>query len=136
MLLDLQQYLLDLVESWTAFMTGGAVAAAVLLIERLRRPLSPKVFMLVFLVFGFGAASFVTWQKEHAARSVAEQNTRKGRSAETVRQLQQYYADAVAYYAQATDAASDEEFKQTEKEADEWATRMGHWVILNMGYGA
>jgi hypothetical protein len=34
---------LDLVENWAAFMTGGTIAALVLVIERLRRPLPVRI---------------------------------------------------------------------------------------------
>ena len=40
MLAGLGQYILDLAENWAAFMTGGTIAALVLVIERLRRPVA------------------------------------------------------------------------------------------------
>ena len=43
MLADLGQYILDLAENWAAFMTGGTIAALVLVIERLRRPLPVRI---------------------------------------------------------------------------------------------
>src|SRR5687767_11785024 len=114
MLADLGQYILDLAESWAAFMTGGTIAALVLVIERLRRPLPVRIFVFVFLGFGFLTASFDTWRHEHATRIKAEQAP-KGRNPATVRQLQDFYADASSYYNEVLAAKTDKEFKDLEK---------------------
>jgi hypothetical protein len=136
MLADIGQYIADLADNWAAFMTGGIAAALVLVIERLRRDQLPVRTFIVFLVFGFIAASFMTWRHEHAARILAEQIGPKARNPATVKQLQEYYAEAVSFYLQANSAKSDDEFKDTEKEATEWAVGMGKWIISNMGNGA
>jgi len=136
MLADIGQYIADLADNWAAFMTGGIAAALILVIERLRRDQLPVRTFIVFLVFGFIAASFTTWRHEHTARILAEQIGPKARNPATVQQLQDYYAEAVSLYMQANSAKSDDDFKKAEKEANEWANDMGHWIISNMGNGA
>jgi hypothetical protein len=137
MLADIGHYLWDLADNWAAFMTGGLIAALFTLVERIRgKQFSPSTFIIIFLVFGFAAASFQTWRHEYAARTLAEQTISKGRNADTVRRLQDYYADAAQFYIQITDAKSDAEFQQTEKAFEGWAHGMGQWVIKNMGSGA
>jgi hypothetical protein len=136
MLADIGQYIADLADNWAAFMTGGIAAALILVIERLRRDQLPVRTFIVFLVFGFIAASFMTWRHEHTARILAEQIGPKARNAATVQQLQDYYAEAVSLYMQANTAKSDDDFKNTEKEANEWANDVGHWITSNMGNGA
>jgi hypothetical protein len=137
MLADIGQYLFDLADNWAAFMTGGIPVAVVAIWERWKgRAIPLRAYFLLFLGVGFAAASFQTWQHEYTARIRAEQATGKGRSAVTVLQLQEFYADAAAFYMQATDAKSDAEFKQTEKAILEWSDRLGEWVTKNMGSGA
>ena len=134
MLVDIEQYLLDLADNWAAFMTGGIPAALALVIERLRKMQMPiRTFVIVFLAFGFAAASFATWRNEHVARMAA---ANKGRNPAVVRQLQEYYAEAGAAYMQITSAKTDKEFNEAKKSAEEWATEMGGWVTANMGNGA
>src|ERR1700724_1343083 len=99
MLADIGHYLWDLADNWAAFMTGGLIAALFTLVERIRgKQFSPSTFIIIFLVFGFAAASFQTWRHEYAARTLAEQTISKGRNADTVRRLQDYYADAAQLY--------------------------------------
>jgi hypothetical protein len=134
MLTDIWQYILDLADNWAAFMTGGIPAALALVIERLRKVQMPvRTFVIVFLAFGFVAASFATWRNEHVARVAA---VNKGRNPAVVRQLQEYYAEAGSFYVQITSAETDKEFNEANKSAEEWATQMGHWVTENMGNGA
>lgn len=115
-------------------MTGGIPAALALVIERLRKAQMPvRTFAVVFLAFGFLAASFASWRNEHVARMAA---INKGRNPTVVRQLQEYYAEAGSAYVQITSAKTDKEFNEARKSAEEWATEMGHWVTENMGNGA
>jgi hypothetical protein len=54
MLADVRQYILDLAENWAAFMTGGTIAALVLVIERLRRPVAGGAWMASYADFPSG----------------------------------------------------------------------------------
>jgi hypothetical protein len=58
MLADIGQYLWDLAEHWAAFMTGGIPAALILIVERLRGKQLPLRAFVMFLAFGFVAASY------------------------------------------------------------------------------
>jgi hypothetical protein len=58
MLADVGQYLWDLADNWAAFMTGGIPAALILIVERLRRKQLPLRTFVIFLAFGFVAASY------------------------------------------------------------------------------
>jgi hypothetical protein len=136
MLTDIGQYLWDLAYNGPAFMTGGFLAALVLVIERLRRHLSARVFVIVFLSLGFIAASFQTWRHEHIAKLALEQVAQKRRNPAVLQHLQDDYADAAAYFLSARDAQSDAEFDDIKKSVDDWTATLGHWIIDNMGNGA
>jgi hypothetical protein len=60
------------------------------------------------------------------------------RNAETVRQLQAYYAEADDYLREINDAlnGTDENFMPVKKETEEWLQGTGHWVLDNMGMPA
>ena len=136
MLDDLGQYVLELADNWAAFMTGGLLSALVLVIERVRKnTISVWLFVLLFLVFGFAASSFTTWRNEHAARVKAEQMP-KGRNPATVRQLQDFYADAASYYREVSDAKTDREFQELKAAINKWGDKLRTWTLLNMGTGA
>src|SRR4030088_228454 len=121
MLADIQLYILGLADNLAAFMTGGILVAIVAIWERFReRSIPLKFYLMLFLGVGFMAASFQTWRQEYAAKTLAQQMAFKGRNPDTVRRLQDYYADAATFYIQATEAKSDAEFKKMEKSADEW----------------
>jgi hypothetical protein len=135
MLDDVGQYILDLADNWAAF-TGGILSALVLVMERVRKnTISVRLFILLFLVFGFAASSFTTWRNEHAMRMKAEQAP-KGRNPAIVHRLQEYYADAAIYFDKAMDAKTDKEFKEAEKSINKWANELAEWMAENMGKGA
>src|ERR1700733_2690331 len=74
--MDLWQYIVDLFDHWAAFMTGGIPVAILAIWERWRgRNVSFRFYVVVFLVFGFVAASFQTWREENKARLLAEQTS-------------------------------------------------------------
>jgi hypothetical protein len=136
MLADIGQYLWDLADNWAAFMTGGLIAALFTLVERIRgKQFSPLTFILVFLVFGFGAASFQTWRHEYQARLQAEQSVSR---AATIKQLQKYYSEAAQFarLAALSTTAADDQYAALLKEVDSWSKDSGAWIIQNMGEAA
>jgi hypothetical protein len=63
---DILLFLGTLASNWAAFMTGGIPAALFLAFERFRgHQLSWLTFFVVFIVFGFAAASYQTWHDEY-----------------------------------------------------------------------
>jgi hypothetical protein len=63
MFADIGQYLLDLAEHWAAFMTGGIPATLFLVFERFRGRQLPLRAFIIFLVFGFFAATYQAHQQ-------------------------------------------------------------------------
>jgi hypothetical protein len=126
---DLLQFMDALIDHWVAFVTGSVPALLLGIWEHWKgRSLSWRTYVAVFLVFGFVAASFQTWRAERVEGAHA-------RNPAIVQQLQKFYVEAEEYrrtIEQATGPARE----TVQREADEWAEGVGHWIIDNMGMAA
>jgi hypothetical protein len=140
MLANLGQYLWDLAGHWAAFITGGPIVAFLIFWERWRDKNIPfRIYVAVFLIIGFAAAGFQTWQQERSASTLAEQSLRHSRDAATAKQLQKYYAEASQFQREAAYVAvngSEEEFNALKKQVDAWGKETGAWILQNMGDAA
>jgi hypothetical protein len=140
MLADIGQFIWDLLDHWSAIITGGIPVALLAIWERWRsRSVSFRFYIAVFLGFGFAAASFQTWRQEHFSRIQAEQLMRHSRDAAITRQLQKYYAEASQFQREAAAFAvngDEEQFNALKKKVDVWGKESGAWILQNMGEAA
>jgi hypothetical protein len=125
-----------LFNNWAAFMTGGIPVALFVLMERLvrRRPFSPKTFFLIFIVFGFTAASYKTWHDEFATR-IERSAAREAH----IKQLKIFYVRADNFYRQLVSMPKNitaENYKNVQKQIDAFSQELEHWVSSNLGPAA
>lgn len=136
---DIWQYILSLFDHWAAFMTGGIPVALLAVWERWRnRNVTFRLYFGVFLVFGFVAASFQTWNEEHRARIAAEQTSAKTKNhAVEKAQLQKFYMEGGELLQKPiTKETSDADFKIYENECNAWLNKTIVWIQENMGDAA
>src|SRR5258705_10413191 len=85
---DILEFALGLLDHWVAFATGSVPVMIVGAWEHWRgRSVSWRFYVVVFLVFGFTAASFQTWRRDRSEEI-------HSRDAAIVQQLKIYYVDA------------------------------------------
>lgn len=107
-------------------MTGGMVVACFVALERfLRRQFSWTVFFLVFIVFGFVAASYQTWHDEYELH-----NGKAARRAEHVVQLQKFWSEGGVIL---NDEPTKENFDQWVDKINAWVNNTAAWIDKNMG---
>jgi hypothetical protein len=132
LLSDILQFGLRLLDHWVAFATGSVPVMIVGAWEHWKgRSVSWRFYVVVFLAFGFTAASFQTWRQDRSERT-------HFRDAALVQQLQNYYVEAENQRRSVLEAqrASDQEFQVVKKKAETWAEDVGHWIIETMGWPA
>jgi hypothetical protein len=129
---DVLQFADGLLEHWVAFATGSVPVMILGFWERWKgRSVSRRFYFVLFLAFGFAAASFQTWRQERSERI-------HSRDAAIILQLQKYYVEAEEHRRSVAESqtASDQEFDAVKQEADHWSNDLGHWIVDNMGWPA
>jgi hypothetical protein len=99
------------------------------------RNISFRYYVIVFLVFGFVAASFQTWRQEQKERLTLTTTQPAGRNPDVVQHLRQLYSEASDLHRRALQLinAPDEEFKKLQDEATVFGATSGKWILENMG---
>ena len=92
------------------------------------RSASWRTYIAIFLVFGFGAATFQTWRQERSMFVATEKSRNRW-------QLKTYYVEAQEQQMALVKAqsASPQEYEAAKQDAEKWANDMGHWAAENMG---
>jgi hypothetical protein len=136
---DIIQYAWDLLDHWSAFMTGGIPVAILAVWERWRsRNVSFRFYVAIFLGFGFAAASFQTWRQENAGRLLAEQTDISARQRLAKKaELQKFFIEAGVLLNTPIDRAiSDQDFKKYSDSVELWINTTGKWIRDNLGDAA
>ena len=103
------------------------------------RTVSFRFYVVVFLAFGFVAASFQTWRQEHYERIKAEQTLKpRERDPAVVEQLQKFYSEAATFNRRVLVALQgpDEEFNRIDGEFLVWTNGVDAWIKSNMAPAA
>ena len=106
-------------------MTGGIPAATFLLIERFRqKPFSLRTFVAIFLVFGFFAASYESWNDEYrrnTSTSILHQ--------QHVTKLKEFYDEGGDLLdRQISKTISKSDFDKYVADVDAWGNNSAKWI--------